>query len=194
MAFFSAVDFDRVLRKEATTDCVTPSNPTPVPPGSALDIYGLLKVLPNGLGQPVTHSITRRYSRLFQIMKPVISRATLKNIDYIYAQAGIDREEGEKEKKEEKSPATTHGSENSKVRKEKQEAPGRSNDSDSKCYKQKNSSQTSRPYRKNSRQEEYISKDYSKTTSSNAPKELATSGVTNWRNNTSRLRSEQCSL
>lgn len=28
VAFFSAVDIDRCLRKEVTMDCVTPSNPT----------------------------------------------------------------------------------------------------------------------------------------------------------------------
>lgn len=50
VAFFSAVDFDRVLRKETSLDCVTPSNPTPVPPGFAMDIYKLLANTPNGLG------------------------------------------------------------------------------------------------------------------------------------------------
>lgn len=50
VAFFSAVDFDRVLRKEAFTDCVTPSNPTAVPSGFALDIYKLLAKVPEGLG------------------------------------------------------------------------------------------------------------------------------------------------
>lgn len=53
MAFFSAVDFDHVLRKEAFTDCVTPSNPTPVPSGFALDIYQLLDRAPLGLGAVV---------------------------------------------------------------------------------------------------------------------------------------------
>ncbi len=30
VAFFSAVDIDKCLRKEVTMDCVTPSNPTGV--------------------------------------------------------------------------------------------------------------------------------------------------------------------
>ncbi|XP_056427904.1 DNA polymerase subunit gamma-1 [Hyla sarda] len=49
VAFFSAVDIDRCLRKEVNMDCETPSNPTGleqrcgIPPGEALDIYELLK-------------------------------------------------------------------------------------------------------------------------------------------------------
>lgn len=42
-AFFSAVDIDRVLRKEVDMSCVTPSNPVPIPPGESIDIYNLLE-------------------------------------------------------------------------------------------------------------------------------------------------------
>lgn len=41
-AFFSAVDIDTVLRKEVDMDCVTPSNPIPIPPGESIDITDLL--------------------------------------------------------------------------------------------------------------------------------------------------------
>ncbi|KAK3295610.1 DNA polymerase family A-domain-containing protein [Chaetomium fimeti] len=41
-AFFSAVDIDTVLRKEVDMDCVTPSNPTPIPHGESIDITSLL--------------------------------------------------------------------------------------------------------------------------------------------------------
>ncbi|RKO96647.1 DNA/RNA polymerase [Caulochytrium protostelioides] len=44
-AFFSAVDVDHVLRKEVDMPCVTPSNPVPIPPGRALDIYDTLREL-----------------------------------------------------------------------------------------------------------------------------------------------------
>ncbi|XP_069840767.1 DNA polymerase subunit gamma-1 [Dendropsophus ebraccatus] len=50
VAFFSAVDIDRCLRKEVNMDCETPSNPTGleqrygIHTGEALDIYQLLKV------------------------------------------------------------------------------------------------------------------------------------------------------
>ena len=36
VAFFSAVDVDHVLRKEVFLDCVTPSQPDPIPPGMNL--------------------------------------------------------------------------------------------------------------------------------------------------------------
>lgn len=42
VAFFSEVDLDTVLRKEVLMDCVTPLNPTPIPPGELMDIYKLL--------------------------------------------------------------------------------------------------------------------------------------------------------
>ncbi|GLB35454.1 putative DNA polymerase A domain [Lyophyllum shimeji] len=43
VAFFSAVDIDRVLRKEVDMPCVTPSHPEPIPPGESLDIVGVLE-------------------------------------------------------------------------------------------------------------------------------------------------------
>lgn len=48
-AFFSAVDIDSVLRKEVDMDCVTPSHPTPIPPGESLDIAQLLAKGPAAL-------------------------------------------------------------------------------------------------------------------------------------------------
>ena len=41
-AFFSLIDIDHVMRKEVDMDCVTPSNPVPIPPGESLDIKQLL--------------------------------------------------------------------------------------------------------------------------------------------------------
>ncbi|KAJ7355459.1 DNA polymerase family A-domain-containing protein [Mycena albidolilacea] len=43
VAFFSAVDVDRVLRKEVDMTCVTPSQPNPIPPGESLDIEAILE-------------------------------------------------------------------------------------------------------------------------------------------------------
>lgn len=43
VAFFSAVDIDKVLRKEVHLSCITPSNSVTIPPGQALDIYKLLE-------------------------------------------------------------------------------------------------------------------------------------------------------
>jgi len=42
VAFFSAVDVDKVLRKEVDMPCVTPSQPIPIPPGESFDIVGTL--------------------------------------------------------------------------------------------------------------------------------------------------------
>lgn len=42
VTFFSAVDIDHVLRKEVFMPCVTPSNPTEIPPGESLDINQLI--------------------------------------------------------------------------------------------------------------------------------------------------------
>lgn len=41
-AFFSAVDIDKVLRKEVDMDCITPSNSVPIPHGESLTIGQLL--------------------------------------------------------------------------------------------------------------------------------------------------------
>lgn len=43
-AFFSAVDIDGVLRKEVDMDCITPSNPLPIPHGESIDINALLQM------------------------------------------------------------------------------------------------------------------------------------------------------
>ncbi|KAK7121751.1 hypothetical protein R3I93_022740 [Phoxinus phoxinus] len=57
VAFFSAVDIDKCLRKEVTMDCVTPSNPTGVerryglPQGEALDIYQIIEITKGSLAK-----------------------------------------------------------------------------------------------------------------------------------------------
>ena len=51
-AFFSAVDIDRVLRKEVDMDCITPSNSTPIPHGERLDINQLLLIPESKLLNP----------------------------------------------------------------------------------------------------------------------------------------------
>ncbi|CAE6410405.1 unnamed protein product [Rhizoctonia solani] len=42
VAFFSAVDVDKYLRKEVDMTCVTPSQPYPLPPGESLNIHQIL--------------------------------------------------------------------------------------------------------------------------------------------------------
>ncbi|CAE6512914.1 unnamed protein product [Rhizoctonia solani] len=48
VAFFSAVDIDKYLRKEVDMICVTPSQPTPLPPGESLDIGQILEKTSGG--------------------------------------------------------------------------------------------------------------------------------------------------
>jgi DNA polymerase gamma 1 len=42
-AYFSAVDIDKVLRKEVDMDCITPSNKNKIPHGESIDIIALLE-------------------------------------------------------------------------------------------------------------------------------------------------------
>ncbi|XP_043084251.1 DNA polymerase subunit gamma-1 [Puntigrus tetrazona] len=57
VAFFSAVDIDKCLRKEVTMDCVTPSNPTGVErryglkQGETLDIYQIIEITKGSLAK-----------------------------------------------------------------------------------------------------------------------------------------------
>jgi DNA polymerase gamma 1 len=57
VAFFSCVDIDKVLRKEVTQDCKTPSNPDGlskgynIGEGEAVDIYKILEITNGSLEQ-----------------------------------------------------------------------------------------------------------------------------------------------
>lgn len=42
-AFFSAIDIDKLLRKEVDMNCITPSNPDPIPHGESIDMRTLLE-------------------------------------------------------------------------------------------------------------------------------------------------------
>ncbi|KAJ7180477.1 DNA polymerase family A-domain-containing protein [Mycena filopes] len=62
VAFFSAVDVDRVLRKEVDMPCVTPSQPDPIAPGESLDIEAVLErtngsLLKDGSPMPQTTNL-----------------------------------------------------------------------------------------------------------------------------------------
>lgn len=48
VAFFSEVDIDKILRKEVSLECVTPSQPNPIPPGESLNILEILQKTDNG--------------------------------------------------------------------------------------------------------------------------------------------------
>ncbi|KAF8327638.1 hypothetical protein F5887DRAFT_1190097 [Amanita rubescens] len=51
VAFFSAVDVDKYLGKEVDMECVTPSQPAPIPPGEFLNIESVLEKTAGSLGE-----------------------------------------------------------------------------------------------------------------------------------------------
>ena len=63
VAFFSAVDVDKVLRKEVDMPCVTPSQPVPIPPGESLDILNVLEKTNGGSlwqdGSPMAQGVVQ---------------------------------------------------------------------------------------------------------------------------------------
>lgn len=96
VAFFSAIDFDRVLRKETSLDCVTPSNPAPVPPGFALDIYKLLDKTPDGLGpaDPEFLRLERQIAVSGMNLPPVVKKAqSREDIKALIRQIGLSEAE-----------------------------------------------------------------------------------------------------
>ncbi|KAF1808314.1 DNA polymerase gamma [Eremomyces bilateralis CBS 781.70] len=63
VAFFSAVDVDHVLRKEVDMDCVTPSQPNPIPAGESLDIDQLLDLGEVAMLQPPSAEVRSAETR-----------------------------------------------------------------------------------------------------------------------------------
>ncbi|KAF9083565.1 DNA-directed DNA polymerase gamma mip1 [Mortierella sp. AD031] len=53
VAFFSSVDVDHVFRKEVNMDCLTPTQPVPIPHGQSLTIEGVLDLTDGGKLGPV---------------------------------------------------------------------------------------------------------------------------------------------
>lgn len=94
-AYFSAVDIDHVLRKEVDMDCVTPSNPDPIPHGESLDIVALLAkgkqamldpaVVPKDAPHPERFTYTER--------EPVMAKMQQEtDLAYLKAQVADDTE------------------------------------------------------------------------------------------------------
>lgn len=96
-AFFSAIDIDNVLRKEVDLDCVTPSHPTPIPPGESLNITQLLdkgqKAYLDSSVEPTSKSAPRldgiQYTPRIPVMKTLdgnIDNTSLASLNFIEAQ------------------------------------------------------------------------------------------------------------
>ncbi|CUA77609.1 DNA polymerase gamma 1 [Rhizoctonia solani] len=74
VAFFSAVDVDRYLRKEVDMTCVTPSQLIPLPPGESLDMHQILEKTSGGsLYADDTSSRTGSNAELTAPQKPYIA-------------------------------------------------------------------------------------------------------------------------
>ena len=75
MCLFSEVDIDHVLRKEVSMDCVTPSNPTPIPLGESLNIGQLLLKCQHGdiLADKNTKPLTLRTTK-YSPRQPIINQ------------------------------------------------------------------------------------------------------------------------
>ncbi|KAJ7281679.1 DNA polymerase family A-domain-containing protein [Mycena rebaudengoi] len=95
VAFFSAVDVDKVLRKEVDMPCVTPSQPDPIAPGESLDIEAVLQCTSNGSllkdGRPMVESTDQPFVGTLDGYKEsdcLVHRA--KGASFLQAQAATD--------------------------------------------------------------------------------------------------------
>lgn len=104
-AFFSCVDIDFVLRKEVDFDCITPSNPHPIPHGESLDIYQLLEKpeIQEMLNSLNDESELKNISTDFKIPRPVeaLDKAmdTQTKLKWINLQISKTKEEFSKQKR-----------------------------------------------------------------------------------------------
>lgn len=99
-AYFSAVDFDHVLRKEVDMECITPSHSTPIPPGECLDITALLEkgneakldpaIVPNPQYAPKLDDI--EYTPRTPVMQG-LDNASSESLDFLKAQIVTDQKE-----------------------------------------------------------------------------------------------------
>ena len=94
-AYFSAIDIDKVLRKEVDMDCVTPSHPNAIPAGESLDITQLLDKGKQAYLDPSVEPIDKpEPNRLpYKERKPVVmSLQRDTSHEYLKAQVANDRE------------------------------------------------------------------------------------------------------
>ena len=94
VAFFSAVDVDHVLRKEVDMPCVTPSQPTPIPPGESLDIARTLDLTHGGSlwpdGAPMAEDEPGERGYPAGYFPPDLFAHRARSADWLRAQAAKD--------------------------------------------------------------------------------------------------------
>ena len=99
-AYFSAVDFDHVLRKEVDMECITPSHATPIAPGESLDITALLEkgnqakldpaIVPDPRYAPKLEDI--EYTPRVPVMQG-LDNASTEGVDFLKAQIVSDQKD-----------------------------------------------------------------------------------------------------
>ncbi|KAJ2109274.1 DNA-directed DNA polymerase gamma mip1 [Coemansia sp. S142-1] len=73
VAFFSAVDIDTTLRKEVDMECVTPTNPTPIPPGISHTILDTLAATNGGRLEPSEERLSAEFMLVDHSLYPASS-------------------------------------------------------------------------------------------------------------------------
>lgn len=109
-AYFSAVDIDHILRKEVDMDCITPSNPTAIPPGESIDITQLLARGQEAYLDPAIKSTDPPQPERWEYTprKPVMETLTTpRSVDYLRAQISSETVEFNKIVKALKQPSKT---------------------------------------------------------------------------------------
>ena len=92
VAFFSAVDIDHVLRKEVDLPCVTPSQPSEIPPGESLNIQQVLEKTDGGSSLLKSMSKTYQYvGSLEGYTKPDCLKHRTSSAYFLKAQAASSR-------------------------------------------------------------------------------------------------------
>ncbi|KAJ2820147.1 DNA-directed DNA polymerase gamma mip1 [Coemansia sp. 'formosensis'] len=72
VAFFSAVDIDTTLRKEVDMECVTPTNPTPIPPGISHTILDTLAATNGGRLEPSEERMSAEFRLVDHSLYPTL--------------------------------------------------------------------------------------------------------------------------
>ena len=90
VAFFSAVDVDRVLRKEVDMTCETPSHPRAIPPGESLDVVTTLARTGGSLwrdGRPMNEGLVTVDEGAVEYQQPNCLEHRAKSAAFLRAQA-----------------------------------------------------------------------------------------------------------
>ncbi|KAJ2744963.1 DNA-directed DNA polymerase gamma mip1 [Coemansia sp. BCRC 34301] len=89
VAFFSAVDIDTTLRKEVDMECVTPTNPTPIPPGVSHTIIDTLAATNGGQLELSKERPSSEFTLVDHSLYPALSPAASSSKDQLLPSAPL---------------------------------------------------------------------------------------------------------